>query len=316
VRVVLFTLLSTLPLLCFGCSSSDNKGTNTPLKTTGNSNTTDAGDTTESSGPEPKLPAMPATCPQLQTGTINIMGDSVKLWVGEKQTDKKGPILLYWHGTGSNADEISRTMAPMVAEVQAAGGIAASWDTSAMQATTNTGNNVWFTGDYDVADVIVACAVQQLNIDTHRIFAAGCSAGGLQAGSMVYARASYLAAAMPNSGGDVLITTADDDSHVPSVITAHGSYAQDFFILHFSDWSKALDQAVANKGGLAVDCDHGGGHCGAPQDLIAAQWQFVKDHPFGITKDPYANGLPSTFPSYCKKVSPADAAAAMPPAMP
>jgi hypothetical protein len=30
-----------------------------------------------------------------------------------------------------------------------------------------------------------------------------------------------------------------------------------------------------------------------------AQWQFCKDHPFGVTPDPYAGGLPSSFPSYC-----------------
>ena len=29
-------------------------------------------------------------------------------------------------------------------------------------------------------------------------------------------------------------------------------------------------------------------------------WQFMKDHPFGVTPEPYANGLPASFPSYCK----------------
>lgn len=273
----------------------------------------DAGDkganSMEPSGPEPKLPAAPASCPELATGTMNIMGEDVELFVGEKQTDKKGPILLYWHGTGSTADEIKIFMASQLEEIQAAGGIAASFTTTTMMGM-NTGNNVWYTGEYDVADAIVACAIQQLNIDTRRIYAAGCSAGGLQAGSMVYARASYLAAAMPNSGGDVLITTSDDTSHVPAIITGHGTYDKDYVILHFADVSKATDQAVANLGGFAVDCDHGGGHCGAPQDLIAAQWQFLKDHPFGIKEDPYANGLPSSFPSYCTKI------AAMPTMMP
>jgi hypothetical protein len=50
-----------------------------------------------------------------------------------------------------------------------------------------------------------------------------------------------------------------------------------------------------------VDCNHGGGHCGAPANDIAAQWQFCKDHPFGVSPDPYASGLPSSFPSYCTK---------------
>ena len=30
------------------------------------------------------------------------------------------------------------------------------------------------------------------------------------------------------------------------------------------------------------------------------EWQFLKDHPFGIAKDPYADGFLPSFPSYCK----------------
>jgi poly(3-hydroxybutyrate) depolymerase len=260
-----------------------------------------AGSSTADEGPAPKLPAAPADCPMLATGTTNILGQPVELWVGQKQADKKGPILLYWHGTGSVADEIKVFMQSELDEVQAAGGVAASFTTTNGMGA-NTGNNVWYTGDYLAADIIVACAVQQLNIDPRRIYAAGCSAGGLEAGSMVAARSSYLAAAMTNSGGDVLISGFDDPTHVPSIITTHGTYDMDFVILHFADVSKATDQTFANMGGFAMDCDHGMGHCGAPADDIAAQWQFVKDHPFGIQTDPYADGIPSSFPSYCTKV--------------
>lgn len=264
--------------------------------------TTDAGNppSSEPSGPEPKLPDAPANCPTLTTGTVDVLGQPVELWVGDKQPGKKGPVLLYWHGTGSTADEIKAFMAPMLDEIQAAGGIAASFSTTVGTGTT-TGNNVWYTGDYDAADVVVSCAVQQLNIDVRQIYAAGCSAGGLQAGSMVVARSSYLAAAMTNSGGDLLVSTFDDPSHIPAIITTHGTYDADFVIVHFADVSKHTDQVIADMGGYAVDCDHGGGHCGAPQAVIAAQWQFVKDHPFGISQDPYADGLPSSFPTYCTK---------------
>jgi hypothetical protein len=134
------------------------------------------------------------------------------------------------------------------------------------------------------------------------IYAAGCSAGGLEAGAMVTQRSSYLAAAMPNSGGS-LLGNWQDPTHIPAIITTHGSFASDFVILHFADVSKATDQVVANMGGFAVDCDHGGGHCGAPPEVIAAQWQFLKDHPFGVSVDPYAAGLPSSFPTYCTKFS-------------
>ena len=53
--------------------------------------------------------------------------------------------------------------------------------------------------DFEMSDEILACAIQQQDVDPFRVYTAGCSAGGLQAGAMVYGRSSYLAAAMPNS---------------------------------------------------------------------------------------------------------------------
>ncbi len=68
-----------------------------------------------------------------------------------------------------------------------------------------------------------------------------------------------------------------------------------------------LDGDVAKHGGFAVDCDHGGGHVSAPDDRKIAGWQFLKDHPFGVSPEPYANGLPSGFPRYCKIITAANA---------
>jgi hypothetical protein len=44
--------------------------------------------------------------------------------------------------------------------VGANGGIVASFDTTNAQ-KTNTGNNVWYTGDFDTADQILACGIQK-----------------------------------------------------------------------------------------------------------------------------------------------------------
>ncbi len=250
---------------------------------------------------DPKLPTITATCPTLATGMVTVMGQQVQLWVGTKQADKKGAVFFYWHGTGSQSSEAA-LLGPALNEIQSEGGIVASFTTTTSLGT-NTGNNVWYTGDFAMADIILACAVQQLNIDTHRIYTGGCSAGGLQSGAMVYGRSSYLAGAMPNSGGIVPIpglTTFDDPSHVPSLITTHGG-AADMVGVSFSQTSATEDNDIASKGGLVVDCDHGGKHCAAPADDIAGQWTFLKAHPFGVSPDPYAAGLPATgFPSYCK----------------
>src|SRR6185295_11705749 len=108
------------------------------------------------------------------------MGQNVQLWVGQRQPNKKGSVMFYWHGTGSSSSEAS-LLGPALNEIQADGGIVASFTTSLGTGQT-TGNSVWFTDDFKMADVVLACAVAQLNIDTHRVYTAGCSAGGLQAG--------------------------------------------------------------------------------------------------------------------------------------
>ncbi len=234
------------------------------------------------------------------------MGQSVQIWAGKKG-DTPAPILFYWHGTGSSASEAEAFMSAQISEITGEGGVVASFSTSTSMGT-DTGDAVWYTGDFAMADQILACAVQQLNIDTRRIYTAGCSAGGLQSGTMVYSRSSYLACAMPNSGGTIGNFFMFEDKHVPSLITTHGG-SSDMVVISFAMSSATEDMSVASAaagssppGGYVVDCNHGGGHCGAPANDVAAQWQFCKDHPFGVSSDPYASGLPSSFPSYCTVV--------------
>ena len=59
---------------------------------------------------------------------------------------------------------------------------------------------------------------------------------------------------------------------------------------------------LTTAGNFVVDCNHGGGHA------LETEWlpwilQFLVDHSAGITPDPYANALPSGFPSYCSIVA-------------
>jgi poly(3-hydroxybutyrate) depolymerase len=252
---------------------------------------------------EPRIPKPNGECPKLSNGMVQVMGQQVQLWVGEKQAEKKAPVLFYWHGTGAPSSMAQGDLGATLTEIVAEGGMVASFTTTTMQGT-NTGNNVWYTGDFELADHLLACAVEQLNIDTHRIYTGGCSAGGLQASAMVYQRSSYLAAAMPNSGGIISqlrgLYELEDPDHVPAVITAHGALGTDTVIVEFAETSAAQVKDINSKGGFAVDCDHGGQHCGTPQNVKAAQWKFLKDHPFGVTPEPYAAGLPSDFPTACK----------------
>lgn len=279
-----------------GSPGGSSSGSGSSSGTTRDGGSGSSSGTITTTGAGPKIPAVSGTCPTLATGTITVLGQSVSIWAGAKSATP-APILFYWHGTGSSAMEAQYIMGTQINEIVSEGGLVASFSTSTGQGT-NTGDAVWYTGDFAMADQILACAVQQLNIDTRKIYTAGCSAGGLQSGAMVYSRASYLAASMPNSGGIVVSFPSDDPSHIPSVITTHGG-TSDMVVVSFSQTSATLDNDIAMKGGYVVDCNHGGGHCGAPAPDIAAQWQFCKDHPYGVSPNPYSGGLPSSFPSYC-----------------
>ncbi len=260
------------------------------------SGSSSSGSTVTTTGSGPKIPAATGTCPSLKTGNITVSGQTVLLAVGTK-SENPAPIVFYWHATGTNQTEVDDFFASEQSEVVGEGGLVASFTTST-KSGTDTGDAVWYTGDFAMADQILACAVQQLNIDTRRIYSAGCSAGALQASAMLYERSSYMAAVMPNSGGSVIPYALQDPSHVPALITTHGG-SSDMVIISFAQASATQDKDVASKGGFVVDCNHGGTHCGAPANDIAAQWQFCKDHPFGVSPEPYANGLPKSFPSYC-----------------
>jgi predicted esterase len=250
---------------------------------------------------DPAIPPVNGDCPTFTNQTLNFMSlQGIQMQVGPK-SNGTGHILFYWHGTGSSAGEVS-LMVPQAARqrILDTGGViispqSSTGTTAGLQAS---GTSIWFDEDLAAVDEIVACAVRDYGIDPHRIYATGCSAGGLMSGYMAAQRWQYVAAAAPNSGG-ALGQTFVGDAHVPPIMTMHGRTGVDVVIIDFAQQSLALDQAVTDAGGFAVDCDHGGGHCGAPADLYTAGMQFLFDHPFGASPEPYASGLPAGFPSYC-----------------
>ncbi|HEX6242249.1 MAG TPA: prolyl oligopeptidase family serine peptidase, partial [Polyangiales bacterium] len=162
---------------------------------------------------------------------------------------------------------------------------------------------VWYTpGDFDWADQVAACAIKDYNIDPRRIYATGCSAGGLASGVMAFQRSNYLAASAPNSGG-IAVPGQDmlqDAKRMTPTMTMHGAPGQDVVIVDFAETSQTLYTSGKAKGGFMVNCNHGQGHCRAPEALQVAAWQFMKDHPYGVSPEPYANGLPASFPQYCQ----------------
>jgi hypothetical protein len=219
-------------------------------------------------------------------------------------------MLLYWFATASSSVEALTGASTAIGDVQKSGGVVASFVKSNTQGT-NTGDMVWYTGDLDQADEVVACANQEGLIDPKFIATSGYSAGGLQCGATVRLRNSYIASAYCMSGGSAMgeMLGPYQNAAIPNVIAAHGKSGSDNFIMDFAQGSATLCNEITTRGGLCINCDDGGDHLGSFASRCATinpiGWQFIKENPYG-TKPSYMKGpLPSYFPNYCTIGNPA-----------
>jgi hypothetical protein len=247
------------------------------------------------------LPKEPAYCPEISSGKHSFKGIDVQLWVGDEAPEEGRPVLIYWHGTGSSFTEAESLLPGTFGDILRNGGIIA-----ALTETTGQGEGIataqWYTGDFDVVDELVGCLGAHGDIDPQRIYTAGCDAGGIHAAALANVRSNYIAGSMLSSGGQVLPFALQDPKRVPVTIAAHGEPGYDVVIVDFSETSRAYADDLVSQGGFAVLCNHEGNHCGANRKLVAAQWEFLEAHPYGVEPEPYADGLPDSFPEYCQIV--------------
>lgn len=300
-----WTSTSPAPTVSADGSSSDDAPASTfPVDSPTSTDESSVADTVDSAPPGqgamPRIPAISGTCPMFETGTATIGGlAGISLQVGPKKSGS-GSLVFYWHGTGSSASEVNTFLPRAVREeILEAGGILVSFDESTGTGGDCSGTSTFSKDDFDIADLIAACAVRDHAIDPRRIYSTGCSAGGLQAGCMGAMRSSYIAAVAPNSGGEVSRQPIEDPTHTPAVMTMHGG-SSDVVVVAFSRTSATYDAHMKEAGSFVVNCDHGGGHCRAPSELYSAAWEFMKAHPFGVEPSPFESGLPNSFPDYCK----------------
>jgi len=251
-------------------------------------------------GLDPVIPAISGDCPMFKAGTstATVLGEPATIIAGA-QKQGTGSLLFYWYGTAKLGD-VSFLPQAIKDDIAAQGGIVFAPSAAKNTGGDCSGTGTWGLDDFKVSDQVVACAVKNYGINPKRIYATGCSAGGLQTGCMAIARSSYIAAVAPNSGGITIgYPKLQDPMRVPNVITMNGG-AGDNVIVNFGNTSEGFDNYILKYGGFAVNCIHSSGHCGAPADVYASAWQFMKDHPFGTKPSPYASGLPMGFSPVCK----------------
>lgn len=247
---------------------------------------------------DPIIPEVTGECPTWQSGVISFMNlGNITLEVGAMPATPSAPMVFYWHGTGSTSGEYAFMAADVAAGVAAEGGILVSFqDTTGGDGLSGTA--IFGMSDFALTDQLLACAVRDRNVDPRRVYATGCSAGGLFSVAMGAVRSSYMAAVASNSGGFTFPSGFEND-HTPALMTVHGAMGSDVVGIDFASASATACDAFKARGVMAIDCDTGGGHCGGGGEA-GDIWQFFKDHPFGVSPEPYAGGLPASFNSICK----------------
>lgn len=306
-ELVLVTMLAVVHLACSSSPSRD----------------IDSGVEYKYSCPTPPvhIPTPTEPCPILRTTynsdytastPITIKGKRADIIIGNKaKPDSIVPLYFYWHGfLGTPTQDI------------VAGALTPSFDSRVMEEggiivglygdATASGGTIVLEFDYGhlaAADELLACAIQQLNIDVCRIHTSGFSMGGLMATQMSYLRSNYLASIISYSGGLRSGPPADQNpANKLAALVVYGGSSDVYFPYNFQNTAINYFNDLKANGHFPVICNHDSGHT-VPESIGAAAWQFLRDHPYGRTPEPYTNGLPDTFPAYCslENVQPATA---------
>jgi len=249
-------------------------------------------------GGPPGIPPPVGTCPNFAQGsaTFNPAGGArtVTIHISAANQTTRGPIIFYWHATGSQPTEASRGL-PLPTVLAAGGVVIAPSD------VPNAGTFPWlsnFNLHDALVDEILGCAQQKANIDTNRIHAVGFSAGALMTTHLSYARSRYMASVATYSGG--ANGQFQDPSNKFAAMIMTGGMGNDTVVQDFYASSVAWQSTLKGASHFAMLCDHGGGH-NIPMALVPGVWQFFLDHPFGRNPSPYAGGkIPSAI-SVCKE---------------
>jgi dienelactone hydrolase len=147
-------------------------------------------------------------------------------------------------------------------------------------------------------DDLLACLHGQLSVDLDRIWATGMSAGGLWSSYLLVHRAQHLSAVAPFSGGLFPGFYEAPADPIPTLLT-WGGPSDTYGALEFEPLNIELSAALRADGHFVAECVHDRGHR-LPADPRGLYWPFFEAHPWGITEEPWAGGLPEGWPEWCR----------------
>ncbi len=300
-------LLAAASLLLFlaGCGESADTASTTGDAGGGGIGGTGSGGTAPATTPDAAFVPKPSgACPELVQGTISVAPDGkardVKLWISEAAKTLDGPVVFFWHGAGGSPDEAAYALSSdVIQKITDQGGIVA-----AAVHDPGAGSLPWYlsvggTDDADlrVMDEVLACAIEKVGVDLRRIHSVGFSAGAMNTAQVGFRRSGYIASVVTYSGAHIGSPNVQDESNLFPAMTFHGG-PNDIVIIEFQTQTEAYVQLLKDTGHFSFICNHGKGHT-VPADARASAWQFLEDHPFGASPEPYEKALPAGFPAYC-----------------
>lgn len=254
---------------------------------------------------EPAIPQPAELCPEITTGLVSLLDNQVNIVVAGDKT-RKGPLILYWHGTGTDPlDELKTAFDQQAREqLHQAGGIFAAFLDSTGEGKSTSGNGIWHEGDLRLADELVGCAHTQGLIDPNRIHVMGMSAGGLHTTAMGYQRAEYIASVVTLSGGHLVYQGQDGTnahSSAPdnkfAALIMHGGQ-EDQYILKFQQTSEKYADTLHKRGHKAMLCNHGQAHT-IPAGVSDIAWRFFQGSFFNSSEPLFAEGLANQLSGFC-----------------
>lgn len=258
-------------------------------------------------GPAARIPEVTGTCPALATGDVTFAPAGmpprrVKLVMPSAADQAPGPLVLYWHATGSSPAEAAYSLGTTQAAIVAAGGVVA-----APYADPAAGQFEWFLvnqspkqDDFLLADEVVACLVAAHRVDPAHVHSMGMSAGALQTTAVSFLRASYVASVTTYSGGmpPGFTVPNQDPTNKFAALIFDGGPTDNVFNVDFQAASERYRTTLMADGHFTAICNHGGGHS-IPRDAAPSVWAFFQANGFGVSPSPYESGLPASFPAYC-----------------
>lgn len=268
------------------------------------------GSPTSAKEPDAKfLPKATGTCPEFVQGKASFQptgkkARNVELHVSDASKTLDGPLVFFWHGAGGSPTEATYALGKAVAAIKALGGVVAApyHDPAAGQLPWFQALGAGADDDLLVADEIVACAIEKVGIDKRRIHSVGFSAGAMNTEQFATRRSGYLASIVAYSGARLGTPMEQDATNKYAAMLFHGGDS-DQVIITFDSAAEKYYGELSEAGHFAFICNHNKGHT-VPSTARDAAFQFLQDHPFGASPEPYAKELPASFPDYCTLTPP------------